>query len=357
MILLYVALIVLFLIDVRPVFTGKHCNACYLSKDYCACVKGFFVVLVFFAHGGTYVRTSDGGGYHILLDNLYFTVTALLGQLVVVMFLFYSGDGVYEQTKAKGDLYIKTFLKNRFLPTYVSFAICVFFYFLLSLVIHKNYTFYQTALSFVGWESIGNSNWFMFVTFALYILFFVSFSITNKNEAGLIMFSVLSVLLVAVLFVAKESWWWNTLLCFTAGMWWSRFRERIEPVLFSSFTRWLISFVIAFAVFAGFYVFGRKISLLYVLTSLFFALAFCIATMRLDFRGGRIFGFLGQHVFSIYILQRLVFMSLSCFGIERMPCVYMSVCFVLTVCMACLYDVCFSQVRKRISIVLERYRG
>ena len=92
-----------------------------------------------------------------MVNNLFFTVSALLGQLIVVMFLFYSGYGIYEQVKAKGKSYVRSFLPHRFLPTYASFAICVFFYFVLSLVLRADYPVRQVLLSFIGWESIGNS--------------------------------------------------------------------------------------------------------------------------------------------------------------------------------------------------------
>ena len=269
------------------------------------------------------------------------------------MFLFYSGYGIYEQVKAKGKSYVRSFLPHRFLPTYASFAICVFFYFVLSLVLRAGYPVRQVLLSFIGWESIGNSNWFMFVTFALYAIFMLSFSITKNNEAGLVLFTVLSVLLAALLFVLKESWWWNTLLCFTLGMWWSRFRERIETVLFKSFAVWGIAFLCIFGAFACCYIFGRRIPLMYVFTALFFALAVCLGTMKFEFRAGRIFAFLGSHVFSIYILQRLVFVSVAQFGLSALPAVYILLCFVLTVLLACSYDFCFG----KMSIALQGKRA
>ena len=96
----------------------------------------------------------------------------------------------------------------------------------------KDCLFLTTALvmlAYTKWTSIGNSNWFMFVTFALYLLVFISFKLFNKNQLrGLICFSILSIGLTITLFFLKESWWWNTLLCFPLGMWYGFFKERID---------------------------------------------------------------------------------------------------------------------------------
>ena len=61
MILFYVFLFLLFLFDTRPVFTGTRSNERYLSKATCASIKGFCVVLVFLAHGSTYIEKMSGG--------------------------------------------------------------------------------------------------------------------------------------------------------------------------------------------------------------------------------------------------------------------------------------------------------
>ena len=349
MIFLYLILFVLFFIDCVPRFLlGNKFNREYLSKEICNAIKGFFVVLVFLSHGSGYISSSTIlGGYGIMTDKLFFIIANLLGQLIVVMFLFYSGYGIYEQLKIKGENYKKNFLQKRFLPTYINFVVCVFFYYLLSIVLHSDYEVRRIILSFIGWESIGNSNWFMFVTFVLYLIFFVSFRFARNNRTGLIIFTALSVVFTALLYVLKESWWWNTLLCFTLGMWWSYFRELIESKLLASSKKWILAFVFVFISFAAFYVFGRKIPLAFIGTSLFFALTICIAMMKINIQSGRIFAFLGSHVFSIYILQRLVFMMFEKLGLNSVWYLYMSLCFVVTILFATGYDKVFALVRRK----------
>jgi peptidoglycan/LPS O-acetylase OafA/YrhL len=345
--LIYLFLILAFFIDVRPVFMFKNCNENYLSKDECLSIKGVFVFLVFLSHASPYISQNAGDGN--LLNQLFFKFTSLIGQLMVVMFFFYSGYGIFEQVKRKGTDYVHSFIRRRFFPTYFSFVICVFLYLLLSFFIHKEYSILQILLSFVGWESIGNSNWFMFVTFVLYLLFVVSFSIPKQNKSGLIIFTIISIAFLVILILFKESWWWNTFLCFPLGMWWSCFKEKFESFLFSDWKNWLSAFVLSFALFVCFYVIGRKIPLLYICTSAFFALTVCLATVKIDCCKGVVFGFLGKHVFSIYILQRLVFIIVEymCASIMKIPALFLVICFVLTIIIAYLYDFCFEKIRQK----------
>ena len=48
--------------------------------------------------------------------------------LMVTMFLFYSGYGVFESIKKKKEKYINTIPKRRFLKTLINFAIFYIFY-------------------------------------------------------------------------------------------------------------------------------------------------------------------------------------------------------------------------------------
>ena len=62
-------------------------NSEYLSKDYTNIIKGAFLIWVFVSHFR---------GYNVALSNQWYdiigvTLCSKIGQLMVVMFLFYSG--------------------------------------------------------------------------------------------------------------------------------------------------------------------------------------------------------------------------------------------------------------------------
>ena len=89
----------------------------YMSREVTDTVKGVFIVFVFLSHANQYIR----------VDN---PIGEWLGQLVVVMFFFYSGYGVTESWRNKGLKYVLDMPRHRILSTWVNFAVAVLvFYF------------------------------------------------------------------------------------------------------------------------------------------------------------------------------------------------------------------------------------
>ena len=117
-------------------------------------------------------------------DKLGGNVSRTLGQMIVVMFMFYSGYGIGESVKRKGMGYIKSFPKNRVLKTLLHFDVAILIYFILSLILELNYPSGQVALAFIGWTSIGNSNWYIFAVIILYVITWIAFSIFRKNKVA-----------------------------------------------------------------------------------------------------------------------------------------------------------------------------
>lgn len=135
----------------------------YLGREQCDSIKGVFILFVFFSHFMGYVGRV--GGY---------VIDTHLGQMMVTLFLFYSGYGVMESIKKKGDEYVKSMPKRRILTTLVNFDIAVLAFIALDLILGRPITIKLTLLSFVCWESVGNSNWYIFAIICCYIAAFVS---------------------------------------------------------------------------------------------------------------------------------------------------------------------------------------
>jgi len=90
-----------------------------------------------------------------------------MDQLVVCMFLFYSGYGIMESFKIKEN-YVNQLPKNRIFKTLFNFDFAVLIYMLLYVFFqHKEIGLKKVLLSFIGWESFGNSNWYIFSIFVL----------------------------------------------------------------------------------------------------------------------------------------------------------------------------------------------
>lgn len=71
----------------------------YISKERCNSIKGVFILIIFLTHSLQYIKAS---GYVFLgIDTITSEIIRYTGQLVVVMFLFYSGYGVAVQINTK----------------------------------------------------------------------------------------------------------------------------------------------------------------------------------------------------------------------------------------------------------------
>lgn len=134
----------------------------YLSMDTTNMIKGIFIILVFIKHATPYVINAGWQPEGIMGDIFYF-VNNNVGQWIVAMFLFYSGYGIMESIKRKGKDYVRQIPQKRFLSVLINFDIAVVIFIVVDLLLKKTLTVKQCLLSFTGWESVGNSNWYIFI--------------------------------------------------------------------------------------------------------------------------------------------------------------------------------------------------
>ena len=344
MILLYLAFVVLFFIPL-PVFfrAGRKGFDQYLSRDATLPIKGMFVVLVFFRHFHQYITLSNS-----LFDRMFEFVDNYSGQLIVTVFFFYSGFGIYESIKRKGSSYLSDFPRKRLLPTWINFALCIVLFLIYDLLIGCELDAVSVILAFFGWTSIGNSNWFMFATFLLYLLVmvsFISFDDTKEQRCvrRLVLFSFMTLASMVVLYMTKPAYWYNTMLCFPLGMWFSFYKDRIDGLLEKHYGLVLAGTLLVLVIT---YLLNSKLNkLFYCVYAPAFALLVTVITVRIRGRSV-VLGFLGKHVFSIYLLQRIPMgMFQNLIGNKY---IYFIVTFVITI----LISVAFDYATKNIKAVL-----
>ena len=257
---------------------------------------------------------------------------------MVTVFFFFSGYGIF-QSYLRNDAYVKKFLLKRFLPVWISFAICVVLFIVENLCFGIQYSAFDIALSFTGWTSVGNSNWFMFVTFSLYIIFFLCFRFINREKMliGLISFSFFSIALVVVLYFTKENYWYNTLLCFPLGMWYALYKDKIDSFVLKAPLRFFLTLLLCSIVFVSGYFLVKVNEVFYCFYSLAFSLCVVLVMMKIEFRSIPL-KLLGKHIFSIYILQRIVFRFGDYFSLNSNPYLFFICTFFITLLVAFLYD-------------------
>lgn len=273
----------------------------YISQQNTTAINGIFTFFIVMGH---FVQYMDNYGS---FDQPYIEIRKFLGQMVVATFFTYSGYGIFESYKKKGTAYIMAFPKNRMLKLLLHLDIAVVIYAVLFLILDKKFTVQQFGLSLVGWEYIGNNNWFIFATLVFYIFTFLTFVIIKKDKfIALCTITALTLAYIIVIREFKDTYWYNSTLCFPMGMWYSYFKNIIEKIVMKNSLTYYSVLGIAIASFVTVkYVLGGFSMLkTYLLCCAFFAVCIILISMKIKF-SNPILDWLGKHSFSIYMLQRI----------------------------------------------------
>lgn len=318
MLFFYLIFIIIFLIGIKEI---RKDNPNYLDKNTTTIINGMMVITVFFSHFLSYITVSN------VYDEYMVTIVHKIGQLMVTSFLFYSGYGIYESIKNKKD-YMDSFFKKRFIPTFINFAIAVILFIIVNLILGNNYSISKILLSFTGWESIGNSNWYMLAIFVFYLLIILLFNkkIKLDNIYRIILLSILTVIYMYVVTRFKDNYYVDTILCFPIGMFYSYYKDKIDNLLKKKY--WLCIVVVSVLVIGSYYL-RNYIDNVYVynLFAMFFIIWIVIMTRRIKLNS-KIITFFGVHTFWIYILQRIPMMILQ----NKLDnYIYFIVCFGITI--------------------------
>ena len=331
MVVFLALLLLIALVGIRP---NKR-STDYLSRDITTSVTGIFALIIFCSHFLSYIEPSNLTAIDVPLSF----VMSSLGQLMVSPFLFFSGFGVFESFKKKGESYSNTMPKNRMFKVYFSFFLAWVLFACVSLYFKSDYSIEDYLLSVVGIRSIGNSNWYVVVIILLYLISFVSFKISkgNRNIAIAIHTVLTPVLYVALWLSGLGSWWYNTLVCYLFGSWYSFTKEKIDSFLAKRRAYGILFFIFSLVFFAGLYIAHSKIRIeslshvLYLLVNLFFCLSL-VSFLYLFSLKKKVLLFFGGNCFWIYILQRLPMIVLSrSETIHNNIYVFFVLCFVSTV--------------------------
>ena len=335
----------------------------YMAKENTLALQGIFVLYVILRHFSSYVPYSRP------IDGLAKLINSGTGQLLVTPFLFVSGYGVMEAVFRKASLpdgkrniYISR-LPVKMLKTLIHFDIAVLLYVGLQFCLGRRYSPDRIALSLIGWKAVGNSNWYIFAVLIMYLATWISFTaLRNRHGLAIALVSLLSVLYLIIIQKYKDGYWYNTIICYPCGMWFSFFRakagekrERIYGVLQKNH---LLIYVCLLAL-AGYLLHITSIhrkegDLMYAAWDCAFLFLVFLLSMKVRFNNPFL-RFLGSHVFSLYILQRIPMIILDRLGIAKQ---YPGVCFLaviaVTACMAVPFDMLMGRLDRLIDRLLRK---
>lgn len=197
-------------------------------------LKGAAACCVILSHA-VYSAQAEG-----LLLSKPFVLLEQLGGIGVLIFFFLSGYGIY---KGYGEREIGvSFILRRFKTILLPVLLIKLFLLIVAIIYGRIYSLYDILLSF-------QSDWFVAVILAEYILFYLSWIMPGAEAAKkrIIIDLILNIFLI-VLFVVlhMDPKWYNGLLLFPMGMLTARNEKRLI-VYFGD--RWAFSAGICFTLF------------------------------------------------------------------------------------------------------------
>ncbi len=300
-------MIVIILISVYGIrYNVWHYNKDYLSPITTSNFNGIFVMMVFFSHLRNYLNYTE-------VHTFYAFIFRLLGQLIVASFFLYSGYGIMNNIIKKKDSYIKRFPYHRIFKIWYHFAIMIFPYYLYAIFTETDISFMKYLSATTGWISIGNSSWFILITFVLYIFTFAFgyISVNNpKRIAASVMISAL-IFIQILIHYRFPVYYYDTMFAYPLGMYIALHKDKIEQFFQHSSKRYLISLAAFLLVLAGTRLLRSRIhiSFVYAIWVSSYCLALLLITMKLSF-SNKILAYLGKLTFEIYVMQRIC-MSIS----------------------------------------------
>ena len=315
-------------------------NEDYMGKNITTSVNGIFVVLVFMAHMGGYIKFQP-------YDIVWREFRVFLDQLIVVSFLFYSGYGMMKSFMKRGKPYIKSIFRKRFLKILFHFDIAVTVFYIVDLLIGKNIPVKEYMKALTTWTSIGNSNWYITAVLCMYILMIISFTLSNNKVVSLSIMTILSVFLVELFIkVERPEYCYNTLMVFPFGMWYAFFKDDIDRILMKNNTVYISAMFVATFLFAWGYKNVDRIYF-YRLWSCSFMVIILLVTMKVRI-GNSFINTMGKHVFSIYILQRIPMMVFARYGFNENNLVFFGLTFSSTIVLAYLFDKIMGKIDRKL---------
>jgi len=367
--LVYPALLFVILWKVKLTEKGKF-NEDYMSLSQSKSIQAICIILIMLHH------MSQKVSHKYMVKPLYlkhglepFTE---IGYLLVGVFFFYSGYGLYKSYKEKED-YLKGFYLNRLTVILLEHVIVTAVF---AVIIVKTGIPFSIDSPFTknGPSTVNPYSWYIYALIICYILFHLSFRwYKNDNVSiGIIIAGVILYILFCNHFM-YGGWWYNTILAFPAGILYSKKETGIHEKITAHYKRYLILTVVLTIVmfYAGeivqmfeyeieksiSYPQGQMIiAIIRSVAAVLFAFSFVVISMKVRI-GNRILDFTGKITLEIYLVHGIFVQMFSYEFLQGSgkriqyisnPLVYVTVVFILTFITAFILNAATRPVYKRI---------
>ena len=323
-------------IQLKPANGDKYMTD-YMSVDKTMAIKGIFIIIVFFSHFNSYVDFTSAG------DIFYLEHFSKIGQRMVTMFMFCSGYGVMESIKRKSIAYVKKIPVQRVLGTLFRFDIAILLFIVIYIARGLVPTAKQIILSFIGWDSVGNSNWYIFAILVCYAITYVAFVIFRDKGnyfPGAVAVTIGAMAYIIVLggLNLKSAYWYDTILLYPCGIFWSLLKDKLDKIININRIMWFVCFVVSVAAALVTWHYKNVSLVANLLGNMLFALAVVLFSMRVSLNN-KVLRWCGKNLFGLYILQRVPMIIFRETGLADYNIyLYFAGCLVATVVLAVVFE-------------------
>ncbi|SHI17500.1 Membrane-bound acyltransferase YfiQ, involved in biofilm formation [Butyrivibrio fibrisolvens DSM 3071] len=232
-------------------FTGfKKFNDEFLSIKQTKAFQGFLAVCIMLHHiaqktcaSWIYPPSRIVHGLDIFVD---------MGFLLVSVFLFFNGYGVYKSFHAK-DNYLKGYFKKRILPVVLALYTTTFIFFIARLLVGEKMNGEQIRLYLTSIQLCNPNTWYVIVLPFFYLFFYISFRFIKKD--GLAVAATCALVIAYMLYGTtvdhndywiRGEWWYNCVILFPVGIVFAKFEKKIIPHVQKFYWFYLILFLAAY---------------------------------------------------------------------------------------------------------------
>lgn len=301
----------------------------FLTLQQTKYIQGFVAVCIMLHHVGQ--ETCASWQSYELRPGLELFVE--IGYLLVSVFLFYSGYGLFKSYKEKEN-YLQGFIVKRIVPIIIAFYTSAWIYTIVRVLMHEQIDARQMIFYLIGIKMANPFTWYIIVMPFFYLIFYISFKFMKSDGmkiTGVIVFVFAYTFMGTCInhndYLMTGEWWYNSVHLFWIGILFARYERNIVANFKKYYVIYLVLSVVgAYVVFhlselirntVSYYgeynpmlskaqiVLNRWICLgTQMLASILFVLAILIISMKLRI-GNKFLGFMSGITLEFYLMHGL----------------------------------------------------
>lgn len=302
----YYPLLAVLLLKGAKLYKKGEWNQAFLSQEQMKAIQGFCAIGIMFHHMAQKTCAPWLNEKYIIhgLD-----VFVPIGYLLVAVFFFCSGYGLYKSQREKEN-YLSEFGWRRVTPILIAFfvtsAICLGVRTKMGEHLLENWT--GSLLQFGEPQMFNQYGWFVYALLVVYLGFWLGFRRIKNEGVAIVVFGL--VLAAYVYFCdwwLYGGWWYNTIPVALVGVLFAKYEAMLVPWMKR---RYPLFMVLSFCFFAAVFAFAQaKEGELYVAwiqmaAAVLFVICLLVIGMKLQV-GNKILAFIGGFTLEIYLIHGL----------------------------------------------------